>query len=240
MDQTYSTEDDRQHLRHLAEAFADRRYLTIDGRPVFLVYRPGRLPEPARTAETWRDEAHRLGLPDPYLCAVEAFQRERRPPDELGFDAAVAFAPNLDRLGPRINEHNRAIRGIRRVVRPSSPYRLHQVYDYGAAVAGHLSEPAPDYKRYPCVTPGWDNTARRRNGGGRVLLRATPDLYGQWLRGAVAAFEPYSPEENLFFVNAWNEWAEGNHLEPGEEWGHAHLDAHADLLAAEPRAVDGP
>ena len=233
--QQYSVDDDRRHLQALAEAFADRRYITIDGRPVFLVYRPGRLPEPRRTADTWRDEAQRLGLPDPYLCSVEAFQRERRPPEELGFDAAVAFAPNLSLLGPRINNHSRPVRMVRRVLRPGSPYRWTQVYDYGEAVEGHLGAPPPPYKRYPCVTPGWDNTVRRPKGGGRVLVNSTPELYARWLREATAQFDVYSPEENLFFVNAWNEWAEGNHLEPCERWGHAYLEAHGALLAGEDR-----
>ena len=231
--QEYGPEDDLRHIRALAEAFSDHRYVTIDGRPVFLVYRPSRLPDARRTADTWREEAARLGIAEPYLCSVEAFQLERRPPEELGFDASVAFAPNLNALGPRVNSHNRPVRIARRVFRPRSPYRLHQVYDYGEAVAGHLASPAPPYKQFPCVTPGWDNTARRPNRGGRILVNSTPELYADWLRGASQQFTPYSREENLFFVNAWNEWAEGNHLEPCERWGTAYLEAHTALHAGD-------
>jgi len=232
--QTYSgDEDDRAHIRSLAQAFSDRRYVTIDGRPVFLVYRPGRLPDAPRTADTWRAEAARLGLGELYLCAVEAWNKEARPPKEFGFDAAVQFAPDLSNLGPRVHEPWRAARAVRRAIRPNSPYRLHQVYRYDEAVDRDLSATSRPYKRYPCVTPGWDNTARRRRGGGRVLVGSTPALYERWVRGVTERFEPYSPDENLLFVNAWNEWAEGNHLEPCQRWGRAYLEAHA-------RAMDHP
>jgi hypothetical protein len=230
--QTYpDDDDDRAHIRSLAEAFSDPRYITVDGRPVFLVYRPGRLPDARRTGDIWRAEAARLGLGELYLCAVEAFKKEARPPEELGFDAAVQFVPDLSNLGPRLHEPGRAARAVRRAIRPNSPYRLHQVYRYDQAVERDLAAPPSRYKRYPCVTPGWDNTARRRRGGGRVLVGSTPALYERWVRGAAQNFDPYSPEENLLFVNAWNEWAEGNHLEPCQRWGRAYLEAHARGMA---------
>jgi hypothetical protein len=70
----------------------------------------------------------------------------------------------------------------------------------------------------------WDNTARRAE---RAVIfdNSTPELYERWLRAAVAAFTPPTPEENLLFINAWNEWAEGNHLEPDQKWGRAYLEA---------------
>jgi hypothetical protein len=64
-----------------------------------------------------------------------------------------------------------------------------------------------------------------------VLLNSSPDVYETWLRETVARFEPFGAEENLVFVNAWNEWGEGNHLEPCERWGRAYLEAHARVVA---------
>ena len=238
--QTYpGDDDDLAHIRLLAEAFSDRRYLTVDGRPVFLVYRPGRLPDAHRTADIWRTEVARLGLGELYLCAVEAFKKEARPVETWGFDAAVQFAPDLTNVGPRLHTPGLARLAVRRVLRPKSPYRLHQVYRYDEAVERDLSATPPEYKRYPCVTPGWDNTARRRRAGGRVFVGSTPALYERWVRGVADRFEPYSPEENLLFVNAWNEWAEGNHLEPGQQWGRAYLEAHARAMISDRFAVAG-
>jgi lipopolysaccharide biosynthesis protein len=74
------------------------------------------------------------------------------------------------------------------------------------------------------VTPSWDNTPRRARGG--VVFRgSSPAEYERWLHGVVDAFEPYSSEENLLFICAWNEWAEGNHLEPCQRFGRGFLEA---------------
>jgi hypothetical protein len=102
--------------------------------------------------------------------------------------------------------------------------------DYSSVVTDSLRAPNPDYRLYPCVSPGFDNTPRRPTGS-TVLLNSSPDAYETWLRETVGRFEPFGPEENLVFVNAWNEWAEGNHLEPCQRWGRAYLEAHARVVA---------
>jgi lipopolysaccharide biosynthesis protein len=226
--QGYSERDDLIHIRWLAEAFSDSRYLTIRGRPVFLVYRAASLPDPVRTTETWRRELVRLGVGDPYLCLVHSFDADRLDPRPLGFDAAVKFAPDWRTLQRQPNG-SVALRGCRKVFRPRSPYRIHTLRDYSAVVTDSLRGTRPDYPIYPCVSPGFDNTARRPTAA-TVLLNSSPDAYETWLRETVGRFEPLGPEENLVFVNAWNEWAEGNHLEPCQRWGKAFLEAHARVV----------
>lgn len=242
--QSHSDDDDLAHLRVLAEAFADPRYVRIDGRPVFLVYRAGLLPDPARTAATWKNEAVRLGLPEPYLCSVEAFAKgERRDPTAIGFDAAVGFAPGplfsrspavttADRLRRRIaNGRHR----VERRLRPSIPSPPHQRFDYDEMIDRALEGPQPSYRRFPCVTPGFDNSSRRSGGGAHIVTGGGPESYERWLRAEIERFEPFSRSENLLFVNAWNEWAEGNHLEPCRRWGRAYLEAHARATGRDPR-----
>ena len=227
--QTYSERDDLTHIRWLAEPFSDARYLRIRGRPVFLVYRATSMPDAARTTDTWRRELDRLGVGDPYLCLVHSFDADRVDPRSLGFDAAVKFAPDWRILRRQLNG-NLARRGSRRVLRPRSPYRINTLRDYSSVVSDSLREATPDYRLYPCVSPGFDNTPRRPTGA-TVLLNSSPDVYETWLRETVARFEPFGAEENLVFVNAWNEWGEGNHLEPCERWGRAYLEAHARVVA---------
>ena len=93
-----------------------------------------------------------------------------------------------------------------------------------AEQARALDEPDPPYTRFPCVTPGWDNSPRRESGP-FILRNSTPELYERWLRAAIAKLRPRSRDQKLVFVNAWNEWAEGNHLEPCRRWGRAYLEA---------------
>lgn len=218
--QQYSDDDDRAHLRWLARAFSDRRYIRVGGKPLFLVYHASDLPDPHRTADIWRAEARRLGFDGLYLCRVESF--DPGDPETIGFDAAVEFQPDWRRLGPRLRpgEHDRPS------AEPVSG-RTDQPIILSYPVAAELASRHADapYKRFRCVMPGWDNTSRRGNAG-TVFVGSSPERYARWLESVVARFTPFSADENLVFINAWNEWAEGAHLEPDLRWSTAYLEAH--------------
>jgi lipopolysaccharide biosynthesis protein len=230
LEQTYSADDDLDHIRWLVEAFSDPRYVRIDGRPVFLIYRPSSLPSAERTVDTWRREAHRLGVGELYLCAVHSNTTVRQDPHLLGFDAAIEFQPHFGNLDGRLGA-DRLTRAGARLLGFREAYRNHRIYRYSEVVAKRLSRDDPPWLEYPCVTPGFDNSPRRTRGGAVILTGSSPTAYGSWLSEVLQRFTPPSEEENLVFVNAWNEWAEGNHLEPSQRWGHAYLEAHAAALA---------
>lgn len=219
--QNYSAEDDLAHIRHLLEYFADTRYIRLDGRPVFLVYQASALPDPMRTTDIWRTEATRAGVGELFLCRVEAHGPDRGDPRLLGFDAAVEFQPDVTVFPPRINL-NKAGRAVRRVVRPESGYRWNHVYDYRDLVAASLAKPPTDYVRFRSVTPSFDNSSRRPKWA-TIFRDSSPDAFGDWTAKAVGSLT--ADNRALFFVNAWNEWAEGNHLEPDHRFGHRYLEA---------------
>ncbi len=227
IEQHYSPEDDLAHIRWLLPAFADPRYIRVGGRPLFLVYKAGKLPDPQRTLDCWREEAARAGIGDLYLCRVESETDERGDPRKLGFDAAVEFQPDWVHLG-RGWLRARLLARARKVGLDGLADRYPRIYDYRTVVDRMLARSAPEHPLHPCVTPGWDNTARR-GGRGLAFHECTPDQYERWLRAVVADLERRTagqpPDERLLFVNAWNEWAEGNHLEPDLRWGRAHLEA---------------
>jgi glycosyl transferase family WbsX len=212
--QHYSDEDDRAHIRSLLGAFRDPRYLRIEGKPLFLVYRTMWMPDPRRTTAIWREEARNGGVGELFLCRVESTVYEQNDPRPLGFDGAVEFQPEWSRLGGPVRRR-----------------RASHVYDYAAMVDAALDKRPADYRRLPCVTPGWDNSARRERGA-TIITGSTPELYGEWLRQVVAAEQASGDDEPVVFVNAWNEWAEANHLEPCRRWGRAYLEATRAALAA--------
>lgn len=231
MGQTYSAIDDRQHLRWLADAFCDPRYIRVNGRPLFLVYRSSRLPNPQRTIAIWREEAARLGLPGLYLCKVESVALEdRQHPVVEGFDAAVEFQPDWFHIGRPLRRGWKS-RVLQTLGLMNAAYASHHVRDYRTVVQRMLRRPPPEYKRYPCVMPSWDNSPRRKDGA-FIFVNSTPAAYEQWLSETIRRFTPYSAEENLIFINAWNEWAEGNHLEPDQRWGRGYLEATRRVLHA--------
>ncbi|HEY5108056.1 MAG TPA: glycoside hydrolase family 99-like domain-containing protein [Acidimicrobiales bacterium] len=219
MPQEFSEEDDLAHIRWLATAFQDERYIKVDGRPLMLVYRAQQLPDPKRTFDLWRQEAEKLGIPDPYLCFVESHGPPSGGPEAYGMDASVGFMPLPDDQVP--------------VYAPVEGTRGMRLIDYPATVENHLRRPGPAWKRFPSVMVGWDNTARRPYGA-TMYAGATPDAYERWLRRTVRSVAHVPDEENFVFLLAWNEWAEGNHLEPDQQFGRAWLEATKSVL------VDGP
>lgn len=229
--QKYSDEDDRQHIRSLITAFRDERYIKVKGKPLFLVYRAAKLPNPMRTTSIWREEARRAGIDELYLCRVESTREEKGEPALLGFDAAVEFQPAWGSFGAAL-QRGAFWQWARRFGLTSGAYGTHRVFEYEALVTQSLRQHPAPYKRFPSVTPGWDNSARRQTRA-TIFKNSTPALYEKWLRGVIETYQPSSPEENFIFINAWNEWAEGNHLEPCQKWGRAYLEATRKAVALE-------
>src|SRR5262249_26959436 len=151
----HSDADDLAHIRHLARAFADPRYVRVDGKPLFLVYRASRLPSPRRTVDAWRHEADRLGIGELFLARVESFAHEEEDPRSSGFDAAVEFQPQWRRLrgwmGRAVMDRLARATGIKALERE---YTTHE---YAAVMEAALRRAAP-YPRFPCVVPSWDNS----------------------------------------------------------------------------------
>jgi lipopolysaccharide biosynthesis protein len=227
--QQYNAEDDLNHIRALLPAFADHRYIRVDGKPLFLVYRANRLPNPKATTDRWRQEAVRTGLGDLFLCRVESSVDERGDPRTLGFDAAVDFQPRSNLLGPLLH-FTRRFYLARLLGRVKTAYLQNSVFDYPDYVERMISEESPTYPRYPCVVPSWDNSSRRPSGSAHIFTGSTPDTYKKGLVAAIRKAPAMGSDPPLVFVNAWNEWAEGNHLEPCQRWGRAYLEATRDAL----------
>lgn len=222
--QHYDHEDDRNHIRSLLPAFSDPRYIRINGKPLFLVYRTELLPDPKVTAEIWREECDRAGIGEIYLARVENFC-SGIDPKSIGFDTAVEFAPDGINMGKPIFGSPFAQFMSRIGILPRA-YYLHKVVRYSALAEGMSNRSWPSYKWHRCVTPMWDNTPRRMKKG-RIVIDSSPELYKNWLKKicnqTIAAHS--NKEERIVFINAWNEWAEGAHLEPDLKWGHAYLEA---------------
>jgi lipopolysaccharide biosynthesis protein len=225
--QKYGRDDDLAHIRSLIPVFRDRRYIRIKDRPLFLIYRASGLPEPERTTELWRREAERAGLKGLFLARVESFGDWHGDPRRIGFDCSVDFQPRWELMADaRI--FRRKWWHVRRLGTHEPGTRDNKVFEYKVLVENALAAPTPAYPRVPCVCPSWDSSPRRKHDA-YVLMNSTPELYEQWLSGVVNRMKPDDCSEisadSLVFINAWNEWGEGNHLEPCQKWGRQYLEA---------------
>lgn len=223
IEQHYSEEDDRQHIQYLLNhVFSDPRYIRVGHKPCFCIYRSTLFPDMKRTIAIWREEAALQGV-ELYLCRVESLAASGEAYLADGFDAAVEFQPFTPQLDRFNKSKNPLLKFANNLNRHLFNRRKMGKTSYDKYVDYVCGLPVADYKIYPCVTPMWDNTARRNE---KMFLfdNSTPEKYGQWLSSVMKKFVPFSPQENFVFINAWNEWAEGNHLEPDAKWGFRYLE----------------
>lgn len=225
--QSHSPEDDLAFIQHFSKYIKDGRYIRVDGKPLLLIYRPGLLPSAKETAKRWRKWCLQNGIGEIYLAYTQAFEQED--PHNFGFDAAIEFPPNHS-LAPNVTQ----------VVKPISDNFGGHVYDWQYFVEASRNYKKPAYKLFRSVCPSWDNTARRKNNG-TIFANSSPSGYQEWLQNAIAdtfaRFE--NPNERLVFINAWNEWAEGAHLEPDQRYGYAYLEATRKALVSKAEDARG-
>ena len=222
--QTYSAADDRVHAEHIVTHYMlSGRYFEYDSRPVFLVYNPFELPEDARMVRVLREVAAAHGL-DPLVGGCVAFE-EGADPRQIGFDFSVRWAPNWILLRQAHHARLQRVTKIQnKLLSKRWPrFRHNEVFEYAAIIREHLSVAKQPWPTCDTVFPSWDNTARRAHGDAIVVVENDPEQFEAWIRSAVGRLRPGDP--NLVFINAWNEWAEGCHLEPDAQFGHQWLEA---------------
>lgn len=212
MAQEHSPESDIRFIQDVIPILKDTRYIRVNDRPLLLVYRADILPEPRQTAERWRDECRKQGVGDIVIGACRTFGITD--PHPYGFDIAVDFPPHSMWMPP-INDQ----------LEDLDPDFAGNVFDYEQCVQKTLEAPPTDYPRYSATILSWDNTARRGLTA-HIFHGATPAVYEQWLRQLLLnAHKNAHHFEPLVFINAWNEWAEGTHLEPDQRFGTSYLEA---------------
>lgn len=223
--QTYEPGDAEASIAEMEPFLQRPNYIRVNGKPLVLIYRPGLLPDAKAWTDAWREHCRAAGIGEIYLAFVESFEKAggKTDPASIGFDASVEFPPA----------------GAGALIHPPGPlYNARfegRVNDYRQMIRNYLGTEPLGHKRFRGVMPSWDNTPRRQDGGWNYQ-HATPGAFQAWTE---AMFEETRRQnfgdEQIVFINAWNEWGEGAHLEPDQRFGHAWLEAvknaaDADLL----------
>jgi len=213
MSQDYSNENNEKIIRDLIFAFRDKRYIKVNGRPLFIVYRPTAIPNFPEVAKLWRKICREEGIGEIYLCGKRSFSHLEN--SELGLDASIQFPPLLTR-----STDVRSTKDLQ----CSQGFRGH-IHDYRELAALNAFPDEKEGKIFSGICPSWDNTARRKERA-TSWINSSPENYYLWLKVIVDRTRKiFSLQERLIFINAWNEWAEGCHLEPDEKYGYAWLNA---------------
>lgn len=220
--------DCEKHFDYLMPAFTDERYIKVDGKPVFQILTPAHLPDAVEMTDTLREIAHRRGLKGLFLVAGY-----RCPvgwnPLEHGFDAVVS-----SKFSQCMRESSKPLRRATTRVLDSRFFvgnqRLHnllkraRVRDYADLTdCMKMTEEYP-FDVYPSPIPNWDNTPRS-GVRGFVVTGSTPELFERHLKDSIDYVQRYPDERKIVFIKSWNEWAEGNYLEPDSVFGLRYLEA---------------
>ena len=228
--QTYPGVDDhRAHFAALLPAFRDRRHLRVDDKPLFVIYRPMEIPDLADAMAVWRAEASAAGLAGLYLVGVETDEHRGWSPAAFGLDGAIrSWLPKpqawpgwdkpFEKVAFKLKELRARASGA---ATPAVPGPT--VFRYGDLLDRVVGDPTDGIETYPCVIPNWDNTPRSARRG-IVFDGSTPELFRRQLDKARRVTAHLPEERRLVFLKSWNEWAEGNYLEPDQVFGLRYLD----------------
>ena len=215
MEQKYLESDPQDFINSLFPHFRDKRYIRVNNKPMLVVYRAKDIPNVRGVFEYWRRAAKNAGFPGLHIAVVDFYDISR--PDEVGADALIEFPPH------KFNGPDTVPTFIPKITNPDFNGG---VVDYAKVIAKSLNRLEPDFTLYRGILPSWDNTARRQNTP-TILVGSTPHLFGAWfsyIRAYTRKFFQNRPDP-FIFVNAWNEWGEGCHLEPDQKWGLGYLEA---------------
>jgi lipopolysaccharide biosynthesis protein len=209
--QSYKPDDGINFIKDITKYLKDPRYIRINGQPFLIVYRPQEIPELEKMVRIWREYCQNIGIGKIHLCAALTFGNDNY--EKLDFDSGVEFPPQYN--GARtINRKLFFYRSFK-----GKAFLYHDVANY------YLNKKYSSGNVFRTVFPSWDNTPRSGIRA-RIVLNATPKNYEYWLDQTIKATEKEFHGQNRFvFINAWNEWAEGCHLEPDMKYHRQFLEA---------------
>jgi len=223
LEQKYHPEDDEKFIRDLLPVLQDPRYIRVDGKPFIIIYCPQHMPDAVKSAGIWRKYCRKEGLGEIHLCAALTHGNDDY--TRFDFDSGVEFPPHNATEGFMNHEilFNVSFRGA--------------ALQYASVANSFLDRVYRGDRIFKTVVPSWDNTARTRERA-VFMFNATPENYEYWLASTVDKSVSSGDEDSLVFINAWNEWAEGCHLEPDQRYGKAFLKATLDVKNGERRFTD--
>jgi hypothetical protein len=217
IEQLYPGKNDYiNHFYHLLSAFKDDRYIKIDNKPLFVVFKPDTLPNSIEFTSLWNQLAIKEGFNGVFFVGIHQLYWDHK---KDGFDEKTIHQPGqyVD-VYEKENSFNKNSL-LSKVFKNKGP----KVIDYQKLINSCNFNKFYDKDFLPTVIPNWDNTPRSKNNG-LVFQGSTPEIFKKHLEGAFDYIEKKSSGEKIIFLKSWNEWAEGNYVEPDMQWGKAYLD----------------
>lgn len=226
-EQTYPGDEDYiAHFNWCLKAFNDPRYIKVDGKPFFLLYNANELPDCKHFFELWNRLAVENGFPGIHFVGLaKGWDSSINEQFEDGYDAVV-HGNIWQAEALSIGKYRKM---LRRFIADRLDFFSLDLYNYEDIVSRLVNDLDKKENIYPCILPGWDRSPR--SGKRAVIYKgSTPELWRKHVKSAVDAVKDKSEEHKIILLRSWNEWGEGNYVEPDTRWGHAYLDALKSVL----------
>ena len=224
------------------KAFKDKRYITVDGKPLFAIFDPYHFKDVRIFMKRWRTWAEEAGLNGIHFVALsnststikvkEDGTLERAMPNlqssaevynallNMGFDAVCSFGKQRAEMCYEGKFLNLSRKMLRKIIPSAIPV---QCIDYPKAMR-YIFAPEDSWDDvYPSLLPQWDRSPRSSKDEG-IYVNSTPDNFAQHVKDALDIVKNKSPEHRILFLRSWYEWGEGNYIEPDLKYGHGFLD----------------
>lgn len=225
MEQTYPGVDDyKAHFYEMLPAFKDDRYIKVDGKLLFGVFNSGSMPDSKLFFDTWNILAKENGLEGFYFFALVQGSKRIVDLNQTGYDSIVYDAYHDALENERKGLFNKTIMRFWRKLRS-----LPLVCNYEDYTREALSRFKNNPTWIPCIDPDFDHTPRSGNRTG-MLHKSTPEKWGDFVNKTCSLITKGHSYDNLLFIKAWNEWGEGNYLEPDMRYGKAYIEETAKAL----------
>lgn len=239
----YGGDDDfRAHFNYVLPAFKDKRYITIDDKPIFSIYDPYHFTDITHFMELWRQLAKENGLPGIHFTAMisntTTIKRQvdgsikRVMPNldssadlyndilSLGFDSITSFGKSRGEM----KSEGKYMRIVKKQLHKWLPFLPALRYNYPKVVS-HFFSPEDKWENvFPTIMPQWDRTPRAGSEEG-IYVNATPDNFQKHIEDAIHIISGKEDQHKIIFMKSWNEWGEGNYVEPDQKYGHGFLNA---------------
>lgn len=234
-------EDYTAHFNYVLPALKDKRYITVDGLPIFCIYDPYRFKDVDHFVDVWRKLAHSNGLPGIHFTAMISSTTTVRRRDDgtlervlpnlesssdvykrilsLGFDSITSYGKSRAEMLSK-GEYNRI---ISKFLHKHLNFLPTLRYSYPKTVKYFFNTEDTWENVFPTVIPQWDRTPRSGNGEG-IYVDSTPENFKAHLEDALKIVANKAFEHRLIFLKSWNEWGEGNYVEPDIKFGNGYLD----------------
>ena len=237
MQMQYSEEDHINHFYNILPAFRDKRYITVDGKPLFAVWAPRNIPNGKRFVELWQNLAKQNGLPGIHFVGYTANANKKLPNGKLSLyetNKASAFYQSVLDIGydavisSGLTRAQSIIQGRLGLAWNILTYKTRipssSHLDYSKVMRHYYVDEDAWENVYPTLLPQWDRTPRAGSKT-EFLINSSPGKFQSTIEEALSYLKDKTSEHRILFLKAWNEWGEGNYVEPDQQFGHGWLDA---------------